>query len=300
MRLSTLVLFCLALLPVLSGCGAKGVSAAAKATARSIEVRVVEAGTRVPVEGVTVALFLDGGKRDVAASTTGEEGTAFWDYASRVTRVQVRDPRHRYISIEAGLPGPSANEGSTENVRTVTVELERGATVTLSVRGATDGTLLSSRVKVWSSDPSRRARRHERRRGDPLVLETPAGKRTTLGPLAPGPAKILVASPGYTTRILDVTVPSSTDDWDLGDVRLFPGGAHLVGVADSSLEIQPDEAYLRFAGVGVAVALDRGRFEFNGLPRTDGTLVLRREGRELFSKSVVVDGPRLDLGIVRP
>ncbi|MBN1442162.1 MAG: hypothetical protein JXA90_05600 [Planctomycetes bacterium] len=262
------------LLLIAAGCGSRGASAAAL---RRLEVRVLDARTGRPVSGILVSVrFPAGGS--LAPASTGADGRASWqDGSTGPAEVVAGDPQGRYVP--AVLPFPSS--GSAE------VRLTPGVRIEFAVRGV-DGAPLSGRGVVWGADAARGMTFPFCESGD---LE--------IGPIAAGPIKLFVSAEGHETRVLDLNVPRKGGT--LGEIRLERGGSRLSGRVLPDHGVRPAEAFFRFAGAGLAtpVAPD-GRFEFRGLPRTDGTLVLRRGGRELFSRPVHVDRSTVDLETVQP
>lgn len=259
----------------LIGCGTKGVSSSVEGP---LDVTVVDAASGVPVEGVRVSVVRPNGL-EVCSSTTTETGAVHWDRCPvEGVEVRVSDSAARYVSVRA----PLARAGSLR------VELTFGVMLSLAVVDE-EGEPIPARLHLWP-------------RNAVAGEEFPTSRDGTahIGPVAAGPTKVFVVAEGHTTRVLDLNI--SSDGADIGEVRLERGGAVLTGRSAPELEIQPTEVYLRFAGAGLATPIGAGgRFEFRGLPAAmTGTIVFRRDGRELFSRDVVVSGPKVDIGTVRP
>ncbi|MCZ6794411.1 MAG: hypothetical protein O7J95_12440 [Planctomycetota bacterium] len=257
-----------------AGCS-RGASAAAFGR---LEVTVVDEEMQ-PIAGVYVSLDGRGACSGVSSPSqeTGWDGRVVWELEEPCSgKLRLVDPASRYVSRVVPF----------ERLSSASVEMRRGAELRLEIKAS--GNVQPASLRVWSAD-----------RSEGRAMRSSTTGETVVGPLAPGPVKIFISAAGYTTRVLDVTLPRK--GLDLGDVELLPGGSVLTGRVDPDLEVRPSEAYLRFAGAGQGVAVGPdGRFEFRGLPEMAATLVLRRGRRELFSKELVIDRGRIDLGTVRP
>jgi hypothetical protein len=255
-----------------AGCDSKAVRAF---SGRPLAVLVVEARTALPIEGALVRVLSEEGV-ELFAGLSGPKGRleAFVETSGRL-RVIVTDPQSRYASRRVET---AALEGLLK------VELSRGFLARLAVRGA-GGEPLEARISAWSHG------------GATADIETAANGEALLGPLPAGPVKMLVAAPGHELVLRTVYLPPRGED--LGEVRLQPGGATLRGRAAPHLESRPTEAVYRFDGVFTGVPVGAaGRFVFEGLPRGQGMLVLRRGERELSVQPVVIDQSLVDLGRV--
>jgi hypothetical protein len=151
-----------------------------------------------------------------------------------------------------------------------------------------NGEAVPARVSIWTRDPN-----------EALEFTAKAGEQALLEPLLPGTAKVFIMCDGYVTRVIDLTIPRHGAD--LGKIEVSRGGSVMTGTVAADLKVRPTEAYFRFAGAGIATRVQaNGRFAFRGLPETQGAVVFRHEGRELFSRDVRVNRARVDLGLVRP
>jgi len=139
-----------------------------------------------------------------------------------------------------------------------------------------------------------------------------------IGPLSPGPAKLVISAPGCLTAILSVDIRTTRDGSpaDLREVRLDRGGTTLRGRVKGSPETRPESlperALLRYRGAGQFSNLTvDGRFEFAGLPARvkagEGTsaepaeaamLVLLRGTREVYARDLKLNGDDLDVGTI--
>ena len=90
-------------------------------------------------------------------------------------------------------------------------------------------------------------------------------------------------------------------DVRLGDIVLRRGGSVVLGRVETGARVRATDIAYRTSGVSLETSVDTsGYFELVGLPRGRGTLVVRRHDRELFTREIVVDSPRVDLGVIRP
>jgi hypothetical protein len=170
----------------------------------------------------------------------------------------------------------------------VRVPLCRGVPVTLDV---------SSASERHEQEPIAAELRVHPLGGPQLTIPISGSGPSPVGPLPPGPAKLLVSAPGHATEVVDLIIPERGGD--LGEVRLRPGGSRLRGRLGDLLRERATEVYFRFAGAGIRASLEGdGRFELRGVPPTRGSLIVRRHGRELLSRPVSIDGPLVDLGLV--
>jgi hypothetical protein len=255
-----------------SGCHSKPAGAA---TAGSLEVLVTEARTGKPARGVRIELSTAAG-REFPALTTPADGRVQWQAAAGgLLRVRCSDPLSRYLPSEVEV----------SSLAPLQVDLKPGVLATVAVRGQ-GGESLAGHVTVWTLG------------GEGAEHSASASSGiASLGPLSPGPAKMLVSAPGYRSAAVDLRIPASGGS--LGEVRLEPGGTTIRGRLGPELRARTTEVLFRCGGAVVRGSLaGDGVFELTGLPESRGALVLRRRGSELYVLEVAAEGLEVDLGTI--
>ena len=242
-----------------------------------LEVWAVRSDEERPVAGVEVRAILASGK-ELVSRYTGPDGQAHWEHVEGDLVVRVEDPEGRYFSQERAVK---------DLKKPLLFKLSEGVSASLDIRSAGAGGTkpLEAQIEVWPMD------------GAIVQGSTRPDGSADLEPLPPGEVKLLISAEGHVRTVLDFTLGEAENE--LGQVALQPGGTTLTGRLRA--EEPPTELSFRFRGVSIKIAAPvRGSFEFTGLPSGKGTLVGRRDGRELFRLPVDVSGAVKDLGEIDP